>query len=152
LLTVTQGLIEPVCDLLESGGTFEKSVELYLELAGRDCQPYRLMFWLSCEQKDPANQNVGGPQVPAVIQRIIDAWSTSLGSKLIAQRCWSMAHGAVIAGMNPQEARLAVLQLAEGAVYSQPSESMAQIVSLLKDPPKPLTAPVSQSSEDVVLL
>lgn len=149
LLAVTQRLIEPVCELLESGASFESSVDLYLELAGKDCQPYRLMFWLSCEGMDPGDP---GAALPPVVRRIIDAWAIKLGDALLAQRCWSMVHGAVIAGLPAQTARLSALDLADAATHGDQGGAMAQIVTLLKQPPQPAAQPQTQASEDVVLL
>jgi len=131
LLAVTQRLLEPVAVELENGGTFEVSVDRFVELAKADGEPYRLMFWLSCGTE---------LQLPDVTTRVIDAWTAHLGDAALARQCWAMMHGAIIAGMASTDIRTAVIDMAG---HQPQSTSMAQIVTLLKQPPKRLTPATS---------
>lgn len=118
---VTQRVLEPVAQLLEAGGAFEASVQLYHQRASQHAQMYALMFWLSSQhhatefavprQSLEVGQKLtvkrqDHPQLPPVVQRIIDAWTQRLGSES-ARQCWLILHGSIAAGVQaPQTLEL----------------------------------------------
>lgn len=139
---VTQRLLEPVNDALETGSTFAESVELYAQVAGAEAQAYRLMFWLTCNGTVPndapaegvSNDRAASGQLPDVVARIVEAWAQQLGDPQLALRCWAMAHGAIIAGFEPAEVCRTVSGIARRGTSDHDDQAMAQIVTLLREP------------------
>lgn len=136
LLEVTQRLVRPVADMLDAGGTFDLSVDLYTQLAARDCGSYRLMFWLACNGKTAADRQVDAPPLPAVIHRIIDGWTRLLNDRRLALRCWSMLHGSIVAGLDVREVRDALMDIAQRQPSPHGKVAAPQIVTLVKEPVK----------------
>ena len=102
------------------------------------------MFWLTCDG--------GPPQMPPVVQKIVDRWSRQLDDAALAQRCWAMLHGSLIAGLDPQVIRLSVLATA-GAPGGGHGDAMAQMVTILKSPaPAAPPTPAAGGPDDVTLL
>ena len=88
LYTVTQQTLEPVAEAAEAGQAVDEGERLYRQLAGPVPQVYRLMFWLACVGDDEDSHN----QLPAVVGRIIEGWSASLGNTEDAQARWAALH------------------------------------------------------------
>jgi AcrR family transcriptional regulator len=144
LLAVTERLFEPVVEALDAGATFAQSVELYAQLALQDAQAYRLMFWLSsngsagkthatAETTSPPSSP--GSALPQVVATVVDGWARHLADRQRALQCWAIAHGSIIAGLDLQAVCQSVCNLAAGQAMDHEGNAMAQIVTLLRDPP-----------------
>lgn len=92
---VTQRRFEPVADLAEQGAPLSQTAELYCELATAEPQQYRLMYWLA------SADNRAAARTPAVITRLITAWSNQLGNLPAAQNHWAQLHGHLMLGITP---------------------------------------------------
>ncbi len=93
---VTQARFEPVAQVAEVSA--ERSAALYAHAAADEPQQYRLMFWLAS-----VGEHHEAPGVPAVIQRIIAAWTVQMGDRRKAERFWSQLHGRIMLGeVGPQ--------------------------------------------------
>ena len=162
LEAVTQRLIEPVVEALESGVPFANSVQLYAQLAGADSQAYRLMFWLGCNGAAPKRAPVdqgsdstpAGSDLPEVVSKVIDGWARHLDDRNLALRCWAMAHGSIIAGFDPADVCETVMSVARRGDTEHDDKAMAQIVTLLREParraatvPSPAVAVVAVPAE-----
>ncbi len=88
---VTQARFEPVAQVAEVSA--ERSASLYAHVAADEPQQYRLMFWLAS-----VGDHHEVPGVPAVIQRIIEAWALQMGDRRKAERFWSQLHGRIMLG------------------------------------------------------
>lgn len=91
---VTQARFEPVAQVAEVSA--ERSAALYAHAAADEPQQYRLMFWLASVGK-PGGVLVT-PGVPAVVAKIIDAWTEKMGDRRKAERFWSHLHGRIMLG------------------------------------------------------
>lgn len=88
---VTQRRFVAVAEWIEGGATMREGFGAYAQVAGEQPELYRLMFWL---------QSVGAenPQMPAIIERIIDGWARQLSGRRTAERLWSHLHGGIMLG------------------------------------------------------
>lgn len=92
LAAVTELTLEPVAVMAEAGESFDATVRQYYHAAAHAPQTYRLMFWLASETPLEGG-SVDASRLPAVVQRIIDAWATRLGGIDRARRSWAVLHG-----------------------------------------------------------
>jgi AcrR family transcriptional regulator len=143
LLAVGERMLLPALDEMKAGGSFERGVYLYTQLASRDCEPYRLMFWLACETSNGAMDEPGA-RLPGVVRQIIDIWGQRLGDKALAQRAWATVHGMIVLGMAPDAIRAVVSDQVRAATADNGHSPMAQIVTLLKTPPRRASETVAQ--------
>jgi len=88
---VTQARFEPVAQVAEVSA--ERSAALYAHAAADEPQQYRLMFWLAS-----VGDHHEAPGVPAVVQRIINAWADQMGDRRKAERFWAQLHGRIMLG------------------------------------------------------
>lgn len=100
LEAVTQRRFEAAADLAERGDSLEEAVAAYARSVAEDPPSYRLMFWLASMRPDAA----GAQALPRVIRRIIFGWGRLLRDEDRGQRLWSLVHGAVMLGRDPQRA------------------------------------------------
>jgi len=141
LLAVGERMLTPALDELKAGASFERGVYLYTQLAARDCEPYRLMFWLACETSNGA-MDEPGTRLPGVVRQIIDIWAQRLGDVALAQRAWATLHGMVVLGMPAETIRATVGEQVRSATADTGHSPMAQIVTLLKTPPRRVSEPL----------
>lgn len=71
------------------------SLSRYIRAANQHADLYR---WL-----------LASPQVPPVVDRIIDAWAGHLGDAATARRTWAIVHGLILLGEDEQSICKAVL-------------------------------------------
>jgi AcrR family transcriptional regulator len=147
LLAVGERILAPVLDELEAGASFERGVEHYTQLATRDCEPYRLMFWLACETSNGAVDQPGN-RLPAVVRQIIDIWAQRLGNVALAQRAWAMMHGMIVLGMPADTICQTVDELVRHSTADTGHSPMAQIVTLLKTPPRRVSEPTAEPTPE----
>jgi AcrR family transcriptional regulator len=144
LYEVTQQVIEPVAKALEQGGDFATSVRQYTEIASREDEAYRLLFWLACHVDDQGPADAAAPAaLPKVVRRVIDAWARLLGDAELARRHWAMMHGCLMAGLDVEQTLAAMRTLR--SPRREPGEP-PQIVTVMRFPPAPPAAPVSPAS------
>ncbi len=111
LAAVVQRRFEPVLERIGHGAPADASANLYAQIANEQPELYRLMFWLSSIGKTTqANAQ------PAVVQQIIESWSTQFGDARVAQSFWSQVHGAIMQGR-----RIDDLLPASGISTAQPT-------------------------------
>ncbi|NJL32266.1 MAG: TetR/AcrR family transcriptional regulator [Phycisphaerales bacterium] len=102
LMELAQLDLEPVLTLLETGGSWRSSVQLFHERAGQARDRYPLLLWLhSVSRSADANDGNTGP-LPGLIQRITSKWAEQLGSAELAQRVWVVLHGCIATGLDWQ--------------------------------------------------
>jgi len=71
--------------------TFERSLGLYMAIADRGREIYRLQFWLA------------GEGLPDYIGQIIDHWSELLADRDEAKHRWALLHGLLMLGCDPAQ-------------------------------------------------
>lgn len=102
LLAVAERRLEGAAAVMESGGSFDQSVQLYIDAAIEEPQTYRLMFWLSSVGPTASSQ----AELPAIVSSLIAGWGRRLGDAALAQRAWAVLHGSLMLGL-PREQVLA---------------------------------------------
>jgi AcrR family transcriptional regulator len=102
---VTQQNLLPVTQLIDTGGSLERSFVLYHQRATHDVSAYQLMFWLSAVQAPKA---VTQPIVPGIIARIVQGWASQLNDASLAQECWATLHASIVAGFDQAAAMASV--------------------------------------------
>lgn len=88
---VVQRRFEPLAQRLEAGEPSAVAARAYVDLARAQPQYYHLMFWLAAVAQPRR------PAIPAVVRRMILAWSEQLGGA-DAEQLWMRLHGAVTLG------------------------------------------------------
>lgn len=114
----------------------DESIQMYVQLAQRHAQLYRLMFWL--ESADEPDH----PRTPETILAILDGWTSLLGDAGAARRCWAQVHGQLMLGGD--------LDAVEASV-SLPPRPEIQIVPSLSDETE-TQVHVDFEGEDVTML
>jgi AcrR family transcriptional regulator len=144
LYEVTQQVIEPVAKALEQGGDFASSVRQYTEIASREDEAYRLLFWLACHVDDQGPTDAVSPAaLPKVVRRVIDAWARLLGDADLARRHWAMMHGCLMAGLDVEQTLAAMRTLR--SPRREPGEP-PQVVTVMRFPPAPPAPPAAPAA------
>jgi AcrR family transcriptional regulator len=116
LLAVASQTLEPVVAMAEAGEPFESTVRMYHQVVTHAEETYRLMFWLSAFESSD-----GSTKMPLVIQRVVNAWSTQLGSEQTAREAWSILHGYIQMGRSGEETLAALRRFGRGEQRPQPT-------------------------------
>jgi len=133
---------------IDSGGSFDESMRLYVLRAKAAPQMYRLMFWLACvgehegppDASDETSADLVGPDaaapgIPAVVSHIVAGWSRRLGDARLAQDCWAMMHGSLMLGRSGDDIVRLLLKL-----LGQRAEIQAALVAPRSAPRAPDTS------------
>lgn len=137
---VTQRRFVAVAEWIEGGATMREGFAGYARVAGEQPELYRLMFWL---------QSVGAehPQMPVIIERIIEGWSTQIGDRRTAERLWAHLHGGIMLGRGPDY----VMDIDMPTAAPRKATQLEPVI-VRKTPPLPKRPVTSALREDVTLL
>ena len=136
---VTQRRFVAVAEWIEGGATMREGFGAYAQVAGEQPELYRLMFWL---------QSVGSqqPEMPAIIDRIIDGWAAQVSDRRTAERLWSHLHGGIILGRGADH----VMDLEPPRPEAETGERLEPVI--LRKKPALIKPPVTQELRDDVTL
>jgi len=146
LTAVTEARFEPIAqmaaaeaEVLDASQAVRaisaESTQAYVQVATAEPEQYRLMFWLASVGK-----SAGQAAMPAVVERIIEAWANQRGDRRRAEHHWAKLHGQVMLGS---------LEPSTIATSARPAPAKASVASSLDQPvtPPPHDAPIPQSDE-----
>ncbi|QNN20887.1 TetR family transcriptional regulator [Planctomycetales bacterium ZRK34] len=139
----------PVARYLDAEAvSFEESLRMYLQLAAKFPQMYRLMFWLECVD-DPTT---AGP--PRAIADLLEGWTKLLGSRPAAEDAWATTHGLIMMGLSPDQVEQRVLSKAADQPTAAPAPASESPTQLPSEPTIHIAAEVERLTprEDVTLL
>lgn len=140
----------PVARYLDAEAvSFDESLRMYLQLAAKFPQMYRLMFWLECVD----NPTTAGP--PRAIAALLDGWAKLLDDRAVAESAWATTHGLIMMGLSTEQIEQRILGTSAG--QSNPSLTLRAQTG---EPPEPaihIVAEVERLTprtprEDVTLL
>ncbi|MAE62891.1 MAG: hypothetical protein CMJ18_01350 [Phycisphaeraceae bacterium] len=163
LYEMTQQVLEPTARAADLGRTVDACKALYRRQAEAAPQMYRLMFWLACVVESPADSGIA--PLPAMVTRIIRAWSARIGADRARQQ-WAQLHAGILAGIDlhtgsevqapppgPRVADLTPLPPQSTPDHAAPSDGSAALPQLGDNPPAaPKRDAAVESTEDVCLL
>ncbi len=89
---VVQRRFEPVIEAAEQERPIDQTTRQYIATASAQPEQYRLMFWLAAVR----NELPQPAPLPAIVDRLITAWTRQLGTKADAERHWALAHSAIL--------------------------------------------------------
>ncbi len=151
LLAVAEQRLEGAAAVIESGGSFDQSVQLYLDAALAEPQTYRLMFWLSSVGPCAVTQ----PALPSIVTSLIEGWSRRLGDAALAQKAWAVLHGSIMLNQPREQVIAAVRQTLQApsrpvATSAAPGAArVASAASMLQQPVRLNITPLTEEPEPV---
>lgn len=133
LNAMTQRAMAPAAVAAEAGLSLEQAVRAYHRCAAQEEQAYRLMFWLhmvtrQIERREHAHDDSANPLPkpqptapghchgdnhpadgapagpPPVVQRVVIGWTQMLDDVKAATLAWAAVHGAVLFGLDEDQA------------------------------------------------
>lgn len=92
---VVQRRFEPVATHAEVDTAMDRTVEMYVQIARKRPDLYRLMMWLVS-----VDHHNGSAALPKVIDRIVQAWADQMHDRTRAEKIWIQLHGGIMLGQS----------------------------------------------------